>query len=80
MRLLQLSSHSKLILTKDVTTAPGPYAILSYTWGADDEEVTFENLQDKTGAGKIGYAKLCFCANQAREDGLEYFWVDTCCI
>jgi hypothetical protein len=80
MRLLQAGAHGELTLTKDVTTPPGPYAILSHTWGADDEEVTFNDLEDKTGADKIGYAKLRFCANQARKDGLEYFWVDTCCI
>ena len=67
------------MLNKDMTTPPGPYAILSYTWGADDEEVTFDDLEHKTGEGKIGYANLWFCANQARKDGLEYFWVDTCC-
>jgi hypothetical protein len=27
-----------------------------------------------------GYKKIRFCGEQAQEDGLQYFWVDTCCI
>lgn len=33
-----------------------------------------------TGKGKIGYAKIKFCADRAAKDGLQYSWVDTCCI
>ena len=33
-----------------------------------------------TGSTKIGYRKIQFCGQQAPKDGLEYFWVDTCCI
>jgi len=42
--------------------------------------VTFRNLVDGTGEDKTGYEKIRFCADQARRDGLGYFWVDTCCI
>lgn len=80
MRFLQWDSYDELTLTKDVTTPPASYAILSHTWGADDDEVTFNDIEQKIGKNKAGYAKLWFCANQARKHGLEYFWVDTCCI
>lgn len=33
-----------------------------------------------TGQGKSGYRKLQFSGEQAKRDGLRYFWVDTCCI
>jgi len=56
------------------------YAILSHTWGADHEEVSFKDLKEGTGKEKIGYRKLTFCATRAVNDGLRYFWVDTCCI
>ena len=31
------------------------YAILSHTWGADTEEVTFRDLMGGTGKSKAGY-------------------------
>jgi Heterokaryon incompatibility protein (HET) len=56
------------------------YAVLSHTWGSDSEEVTFKDIVDGTGTEKRGYQKLQFCWNQACANGLNYFWVDTCCI
>jgi hypothetical protein len=56
------------------------YAILSHTWGADSEEVTFKDLIRGTGKNKVGYKKVEFCQKQAASDGLQYFWVDICCI
>ncbi|KAF2022778.1 NACHT-domain-containing protein [Setomelanomma holmii] len=57
-----------------------PYAILSHTLEADGDEVTFADLQIGDGRGKPGYKKILFCGRQARYDGLQYFWVNTCCI
>ena len=56
------------------------YAVLSHTWGADGEEVTFKDLMEGTGKNKAGYKKIEFCRNQATSDGVQHFWVDTCCI
>ena len=57
------------------------YAILSHTWGADNEEVIFKDLMERTGKiNKAGYKKIQFCGQQAAIDALQYFWVDTCCI
>lgn len=39
-----------------------------------------EYILDGKGKDKAGYAKLRFCGRQAAKDGLQYFWVDTCCI
>ncbi|KAH8693449.1 hypothetical protein GQ44DRAFT_635100, partial [Phaeosphaeriaceae sp. PMI808] len=55
------------------------YAILSHTWGADTEEVTFDDLTNGTAKDKPGYEKIQFCKEQATQDGLEWFWIDTCC-
>jgi len=82
MRFLLRSNTGQFSLTKDLVgddTIP-PYAILSHTWGPDTEEVTFEDLINGTGEAKLGYEKIRFCGEQARQDGLQYFWVDTCCI
>jgi hypothetical protein len=79
MRLLERRDDGEFSLTDDLHDHEIPrYAILSHTWGA--EEVTFRDLMDGTGKGKSGYNKICFCGEQARRDGLQYFWVDTCCI
>ncbi|EGR45412.1 uncharacterized protein TRIREDRAFT_41660, partial [Trichoderma reesei QM6a] len=56
------------------------YAILSHTWGPDDEEVVFKDVENGTGMNKAGYSKIRFCADQASRDGLKHFWVDSCCI
>lgn len=81
MRLLKLSSEGSLSLTEDLDNIHIPsYAILSHTWGADGDEVTFDDMQNERARNKPGYAKLEFCAERAREDRIDHFWVDTCCI
>ena len=79
MRLLESGSHGEINLTKDLIEDIPSYAILSHTWGADDDEVTFDDLKNGSGKSKAGYNKIQFCEQQARKDGLQYFWVDTCC-
>src|SRR5690348_14513587 len=79
MRLLQRNSTGQFCLTEDLYGIP-EYAILSHTWGADIEEVTLEDITNDTGEDKPGYKKIQFCEEQARQDGLLYFWIDTCCI
>jgi Heterokaryon incompatibility protein (HET) len=79
MRLLSVNADGSFRLTW-FAQKPPIYAILSHTWEADDQEVTFKDLTDSVGHGKIGYRKIQFCAEQAKIDGLQYFWVDSCCI
>ncbi|KAH8600126.1 kinesin light chain [Bisporella sp. PMI_857] len=79
IRLLRYNNDGELSLTTFFADkTPNEYAILSHTWG--EEEVTFEDLRDGSGMKKAGYEKIRFCGEQARRDGLQYFWVDTCCI
>ena len=81
MRLLRREADNSFRLTepKQDDDLP-PYAILSHTWGVEDEEVTFEDIVGSSGQSKAGYKKIKFCAEQAAKDGLQYFWVDSCCI
>jgi hypothetical protein len=83
MRLLRYSSDGELSWTKDLTTDEEipPYAILSHTWEVG-HEVTFDDLEKKNRRNQLdaGYNKIRFCAEQAKSDDLDYFWVDTCCI
>ncbi|OAG06300.1 HET-domain-containing protein [Paraphaeosphaeria sporulosa] len=80
MRLLRYEDDGRLTITSFDDDAIPRYAILSHTWGADTEEVTFAELAQGEGKHKSGYKKICFCGEQAQQDGLQYFWVDTCCI
>ncbi len=79
MRLLYFEDDGSLSQKEFRSPVPiPPYAILSHTWG--DEEVTLQDLFYGPAKNLKGYQKILFCGNQAAKDGLEYFWVDTCCI
>jgi hypothetical protein len=80
MRLLKLGVDGEFSLVEYLGDNIPTYAILSHTWGPSDEEVTYQDLQNGIGGNKKGYRKLTFCGNQAARDGLQYFWIDTCCI
>ncbi|KAF3003092.1 hypothetical protein E8E13_007957 [Curvularia kusanoi] len=80
MRLLQIRSNGSFGLVERFGDDIPPYAILSHTWGSRDEEVSFQEMENGSGKTKLGYEKIVFCGRQAAEDGLDYFWVDTCCI
>lgn len=55
------------------------YVILSHTWG--NEEVSFAEFSDLERAGmKGGCAKIKMTCQLARDRGIQYAWVDTCCI
>ena len=79
MRLLHIGKGGAVRLVELHGDIP-PYAILSHTWGSDGDEVSFRDMESKKGTEKLGYRKIRFCSDQAVKDGLQYFWVDTCCI
>ncbi|KAH8645433.1 hypothetical protein BX600DRAFT_490824 [Xylariales sp. PMI_506] len=81
MRLLERDDKGRYSLTPDFPPGDVPsYAILSHTWGLD--EVVYSDLakSESEWQHKAGFEKIRFCAEQASRDGLQYFWVDTCCI
>src|SRR5438128_1339550 len=82
MRLLKVASTGSFSLTEDLPDNEGlRYAILSHTWHQDNsKEVTYEDLIKGTYRQRVGYKKISLCAGQARRDGIDYIWVDTCCI
>jgi len=79
MRLLEIKGPGEFSLVQVATHNTLPYAILSHTW-VHDQEVTYKDLVGGAGERKTGYEKIKFCGEQATKDGLQYFWVDTCCI
>jgi hypothetical protein len=81
MRLLHINTDGSFSLSSFAPNKiPSRYAILSHTWDADDQEVTFQDLVNGVGSIKAGYRKIQFCGEQINRDGLQYFWVDSCCI
>ncbi|KAK6819500.1 hypothetical protein PG987_015983 [Apiospora arundinis] len=80
MRLLKQEADGTFGLTSDLTDDIPKYAILSHTWGSDDQEVSFADIVEGRGRRKDGYRKIEFCGNQAARDEIGHFWVDTCCI
>ncbi|WPA97512.1 uncharacterized protein RHO25_002122 [Cercospora beticola] len=80
MHLLSLDEYGELSLgTYDEDKCP-PYAILSHTWYADEDEVTYNDVINGRGKNKPGRDKIMFCGEQAQKDDLRHFWVDSCCI
>lgn len=84
MRLLRIGLQGELTFTDNLIegkVAIPPYAILSHRWEDDhNNEVNHKDMRKQRGAQKPGWRKIKFCAERAKRDGLEYFWVDTCCI
>jgi ankyrin repeat protein len=58
-----------------------PYVILSHTWGADEDEISYQDIEQGS-VNKSGPQVVKFeaCCKQALQDGLRYAWIDTCCI
>jgi hypothetical protein len=82
IRLLQCNPNGEIVFREPTSSNVPAYAILSHTW--EKEEVLFQDMtagtdRSKT-VSKAGWRKIQFCAKQAAADGLQYFWVDTCCI
>ncbi|KAF2819853.1 kinesin light chain [Ophiobolus disseminans] len=79
MRLLHFDALGKLILTDFRGKPIPPYAILSHRWSNSEiliEDISNGNYKER----KEGYKKLRFCVERAAQDGLQYSWIDTCCI
>jgi len=79
MYLLNRGDTNDFQLTSFTGNHVPQYAILSHRWGKESEEVDFKDIREGTGEKKKGYEKILFCEEQARKDGLEFFWIDACC-
>ena len=82
MRLLDTSKLQFVhVPDSDINQDKNQYAILSHRWGADEDEVSFEDIQLSTDISrKKGAFKLKGFCKLALSEGCRYGWVDTCCI
>ena len=82
----QVDRRTKVLESRDDETTE--YAILSHRW-IDHTEVDCEEMVDLAKMvkqeqdevrGRLGYKKIVDACKQAKKDGYEWAWVDTCCI
>jgi hypothetical protein len=92
MRLL----HAETLCFHEFYGADIPaYAILSHRWEDEEvtyqdftrvtsssawQRMTASGRKARDVADRKGFDKILRCCQQARSDGLDYVWVDTCCI
>ncbi|KAK1749627.1 vegetative incompatibility protein HET-E-1 [Echria macrotheca] len=75
MRLI----NTRTLRLREFTGRVPPYAILSHTWGKREVSLSeFRRLGSINDSKSL--AKIRSACQQAFMDGLEYVWVDTCCI
>lgn len=77
MRLLSVDSYE--LGEFEGSNIPS-YAILSHRWEAG--EVTYQDMMKglRNAKKKPGFDKIRQCCAQAKKAGLDWAWVDTCCI
>ncbi|OTB17618.1 hypothetical protein K445DRAFT_382848 [Daldinia sp. EC12] len=74
--------------TREITeffgdSIPTTYAILSHRWGK--EEITFQKWMNNSSdvyklSSRQGFCKIDSFCDQAGKNGIDWAWVDTCCI
>src|ERR1700743_1821964 len=84
MHLISCGDLENLRLEEFSVEKIPPYAILSHTWGNEEEEATFKELPTQLASDEVrvkeGLTKIAGACSQASKDGYRYLWVDTCCI
>jgi hypothetical protein len=75
---MRLINARTVELEEFAENAVPPYAILSHTW--DHGEVSFQDMLGGLPQEKLGYIKIQHSCKQALQDGLDFVWIDTCCI
>ncbi len=76
---MRLINTSTLELKQFVGAQVPAYAILSHTW--EEDELTLQDLANpQVASQKRGFAKVKETCRLARQAGIDYAWVDTCCI
>lgn len=55
------------------------YAILSHCW--EDDEATYQEWKSgQVNKHRKGHKKILDACSQTKKDGIDYVWIDTCCI
>ncbi|KAI6004992.1 heterokaryon incompatibility protein-domain-containing protein, partial [Pisolithus marmoratus] len=79
-------AESEQDILKELDDETESYAILSHRWGV---EVTYKEMiglmkmevpKREEVRKRNGYQKIIKCCEQAKKDGYQWLWIDTCCI
>jgi len=76
MRLI----NTETLKLEEFTASTPPYAILSHTWHDDGPEVSMADMLAIPQSDDPKFAKIRGICSEAARIGLDYAWVDTCCI
>ncbi|KAI1854280.1 hypothetical protein JX266_001421 [Neoarthrinium moseri] len=74
MRLINV----RTLVIQEFGQSTPPYAILSHTW--EEGEVSYQEFHKRAAKKKPGFLKISRFCREARQQGYDYGWVDTCCI
>ena len=82
MRFLNTSTlQFEQIPDSEIHLEKNQYAILSHRWGADEDEISFQDVHLSTDLSrKKGFDKIQGFCKKASLANCRYGWVDTCCI
>lgn len=81
MRLLSSKIPKSGELTIKEVGDPGneQYAILSHRWG--EKEITLKDVESGSyNKNSEAYLKIKGCCKEAERNGIDWVWIDTCCI
>ena len=56
------------------------YSILSHTWDIEIGEVSYEDIHTPERQNSAGYTKIESACSLAVDYGLDWMWINTCCI
>ena len=77
MRLINVHTFKQADRFEDNRTPP--YAILSHRW--TENEISYQEFLNITkDALNTGFAKVANACAQAKQTGLDWIWIETCCI
>ena len=75
-----LLNTSTLELCEFLGEVKVPYGILSHRWESTEDEVSHKDHRKQLKDGTPGREKIRNLCRLARNEGLEWAWIDTCCI
>jgi hypothetical protein len=75
---MRLINTTTILVEEFVGRKTPPHGIRSHTWGTG--EVVLKDLLHGSSRRMRGFKKIKMACQLAKAEGLQYPWIDTCCI